>query len=188
MEKRLSLASPAEEIARLAMSLNLPNVPPDGLPTLYLAPVFVRHPPSHVIAAIPLEPAAWVVRMDPALGAPHRQRLACTHAEKIERAIAAGRRKLGAPKPAFGKLLAAIRHVLAAKYSKPEHLLGRELGLELGIKTAADRRRRSVTVTLLHPVMHRDGSNRHLTALIRACGNQMLAPDQGKDDREVEQV
>jgi hypothetical protein len=59
------LPPPAGQVARLAVALDLPDVAADGFPSLDLAPVFVRHPAAHVIAAIPLKPAPRVVRMKP---------------------------------------------------------------------------------------------------------------------------
>jgi len=121
MEERLPLTPPAEKIARFAMPLNLSDVAADGLPAPSLAPILFWHTAPHVIAAIPLEPTARVIAVDPAFGTPNRQWLARIHPEKIERTIARTRRELGARKPALGKLLAAIRHILAAKYLEPKH-------------------------------------------------------------------
>ena len=89
MQQGLSLPSAAGEVARLALPLDLPDVPAHGLPSPDLPLVLVGQAAAHVVAAIPLEPAARVVGMDPSLVAPHRQRLAGVDAEEVERAVAA---------------------------------------------------------------------------------------------------
>src|SRR6476646_4286619 len=76
MQQRLALALAAGEIARFAMPLDLADMPAHGFPTLDLARVLFGQSADQIIAAIPLEPAARIVRMDPALSAPLRQRLA----------------------------------------------------------------------------------------------------------------
>src|SRR5262249_50589693 len=103
MQKRLALARPAHWIARLAMLPDLGNVALHRLPAADLAGVLLGQTPAHVVAAIPLEPAARIVGMNPALPSPFRQRLARVHAEIVERAVAAPRRELGAREPACGK-------------------------------------------------------------------------------------
>jgi hypothetical protein len=61
----------------------------------------------------------------------------------------------------FRKLLSRIRHVLAAKDAKPEHLPRREIGLELRIEIAADGSTPRVTVAFLHSIIHDDGAFAH---------------------------
>src|SRR5262249_18552732 len=119
----------------------------------------------HVITAVPLEPAAGVVPMDPTLLAPHRQRLAGVDAEEVERAVAAARGQLGAGEPALWKLLAGIGPVLAAEGAEPQHLLRGELGSELRVEIAADRCGPQVAVALLHRVVHNDGTSAHFDSL-----------------------
>src|SRR5262249_35458642 len=101
VQQRLALALAAQEIARLAVALDLAHVATDRLPAPDLAAVLVRHAAPHVVAAVPLEPAARIIAMDPALAAPLRQRLARVDAEEIERAVALARRELRADEPAF---------------------------------------------------------------------------------------
>jgi hypothetical protein len=96
VQELLALARPAHRIARLAMSSDLRHVALDSLPASDLAGVLVGQPPAHVVAAIPLEPAARIVRMHPALPSPLRQGLAGVHAEIVQGAVAAGGRELGA--------------------------------------------------------------------------------------------
>ena len=161
MQERLALPTSAVQIARLTVPLNLPYVPAHGLPSFDLATIFFRHPPTPVIAAIPLEPAARIVRMNPALGAPFRQGLACIDAEEIERAVATACCELRPREPAFRKLLAAVGHVLAAEYTETQHLLRREIGREFRIEVAADRGRKIIAVALLHPVVNDDDALFH---------------------------
>src|SRR5580700_11184070 len=81
VQQRLALALAAGEIARFAMPLDLADMPADGFPALDLACVLLGLAAAQIIAAIPLEPAARIVRMDPTLLAPFRQRLAGTDTE-----------------------------------------------------------------------------------------------------------
>src|SRR5262245_40066672 len=88
VQQGLALAAPAQQIARLAFLFPLPDLPPDRLPALDLPLVLRRHAATHVVAAVPLEPAARVVVVEPAFLAPDRKRLACVDAEEIQRAVA----------------------------------------------------------------------------------------------------
>src|SRR5215813_4820436 len=137
MQQRLALALAAQQVARLAVALNLPHVAADRLPATDLAAVLVRHAAAHVVAAVPLEPAARIVVVDPALAPPLRQRLARVDAEEVECAVALTGRELRADEPALGEFPAAVGHVLAAEDPEAEHLARRELRLELGIEVAA---------------------------------------------------
>ena len=88
VQQRLPLPRPAHRIARRAMSFNLRDVPPNGLPTFDLPGIFFRHAAAHIVPAIPLEPAAWIVRVNPSFSSPGRKRLTRVDAEIIEAAIA----------------------------------------------------------------------------------------------------
>ena len=88
MQQCLPLAASAEKVARLAILLHLPDMPPDRFPAIDLPAVFGGHATAHVIAAVPLKPAARIVRMNPAFAFPFRQRLTRIDTEKIARAIA----------------------------------------------------------------------------------------------------
>src|SRR5689334_14745905 len=103
MQQRLALPLAAGQFAGLAIALYLPHVAADRLPALDLAAIFVGHAAAQVIAAIPLEPAARIVRMDPALLAPDGQRLAGVDAVEIQFGVALAFRQLGLGKPARGK-------------------------------------------------------------------------------------
>jgi hypothetical protein len=63
VQERLALAPPAGRVARLAMFPDLRDVALHRLPATDLAGVLLGHPPAQVVAAIPLEPAARIVRM-----------------------------------------------------------------------------------------------------------------------------
>jgi hypothetical protein len=60
---------------------DLVDVAPNSFPPLDLPRLLLRHAAPNVVAAVPLEPAARIVRMNPALAAPDRQRLAGIDAE-----------------------------------------------------------------------------------------------------------
>src|SRR6185437_7631951 len=84
MQQRLALTAPTGEVAAVTVTFDLADVPAHCFPALDLPPVLVGDPPAHVVAAVPLEPAARIVRMDPALGAPDGQRLTGIDAEIVE--------------------------------------------------------------------------------------------------------
>src|SRR4029450_12592486 len=111
----------------------------DRIPALDLPVVLVGQAATHVIAAIPLEPAARIVRMNPAFAFPFRQRLARLPPEKIAGPIAATRRQLRAGKPAPGKFAPAVGHLLAAEHAEPEHLGRSQLRLEFRVKATPRR-------------------------------------------------
>src|SRR5262245_25297550 len=140
------------------MALDLPHVAADRLPALDLTAVFVADTAAHVVAAIPLEPAARIVGMDPALLAPDRERLARIDAEEIERTVVPLGRELRACEPARGEFLTTVGHVLAAEHAELKHLLRCELRLEFGIEIATHRRRPLIAVALLHLVVDGDGA------------------------------
>jgi hypothetical protein len=157
LQQGLPLPGPAEAIARRAIRPYLRGMAAEGVPASDLSPVLVRHAAAHMVAAIPLEPAARVVRMDPAFTPPFRERLARIDAEVVERAIALGWRELGPLEPARGKLRAAVRHVLAAEDAKLEHFPRREVGRKSRIKAAARGDRQAVAVSRLHAVVDENG-------------------------------
>jgi hypothetical protein len=70
VEERLPLTRAAERISRLTISLDLMNVPTKCFPAVDLAPILIRNAAAEIVAAIPLEPSAWVVRVNPALRPP----------------------------------------------------------------------------------------------------------------------
>src|SRR5215472_15560055 len=89
VQQSLTLTWPARWIARLAVLLYLRDMPPDCLPALDLTGVLLRHAAAHVVAAVPLEPAARIVGVNPAFITPDRQRLASVNTKIIYGAVAA---------------------------------------------------------------------------------------------------
>ena len=89
MQQGLALASAAKQIAALAVLLYLPHMTAYGLPPLDLPRVLIWHAAAHIIATVPLEPATRIIRMDPALPAPHRKRLTGVDTEIVEGAVSA---------------------------------------------------------------------------------------------------
>ncbi len=154
VQQRLPLTPAAPQISRTACKLQLPHMAANGFPTLDLPHVFVRHPAAHVVAAVPLEPAARIIGMKPALLAPFRKRLAGINAEIVERWIAATWRELGAFEPRQRELVAAIGHVPAAEHTKPKHFGRREVGFELRIEVATNRLDKFVAIVPLHPIIN----------------------------------
>jgi len=155
MQKRLSLARAAIWIAILAVVFYLRYMTPDGFPTFYLANVVVRAS-TEVIAAIPLEPTARVLEMNPTFLLPLCKRLTGIYTEIVELRFCSANGKLCLGKPAFGKFMGAIRHVLTTEDAQSKHLFGRQFGFELVIEVAADGRDEDVAVVLLHLVMNND--------------------------------
>jgi hypothetical protein len=159
VQQSLALTRAADWVAGLAMPSKLRDVPSDRLPALDLARIFGRHAAAHVVPTIPLEPTAWVVGMKPALVPPDRQGLASTDAEIIKRWVGTGRREFRARKPARGKFVAAISHVLSAEDAEGKHLFRRQLGAKFRIEIAPRRRGEAVSVAALHLVV--DGYDFH---------------------------
>src|SRR4030095_1240633 len=71
MKQSLSLTRPARRVSRFTVLLDLRAMPSDVLPTFDLGGIFFGHAATHVIAAIPLEPASRVLFMDPAALSPN---------------------------------------------------------------------------------------------------------------------
>src|SRR5262245_60210811 len=87
---------------------------------------------TQVVAAVPLKPAARILRPYPTAAPPHGERLRGIHAEEVQSRIAAFGAEPGAPEPAGGKLSATVGHVLAAEDAKLEHLFRRQLRTKRG--------------------------------------------------------
>jgi hypothetical protein len=164
MQQRLTLTPAASEIAMFAVLLQLRDVTSSGAPTSDLTQIIFMPAPT-VIPAIPLEPAARIIRMDPTLAPPLRERLRRDHAKKIQRSTRPIRRKLGPSEPARRKFLATIGHVLPAKHAKLEHLFRRQLGSESGAECAPRWFRAEINVTLLHFVVHFHADRLHFDLL-----------------------
>ena len=69
VQQRLALPAPAVLVTGRAVLLDLGDMACHGQPAFDLAFV-VCTAPAHVVAAIPLEPTARIIGMDPAFGAP----------------------------------------------------------------------------------------------------------------------
>src|SRR5262245_53181032 len=71
MQECLTLPLAAGEVTLFTVPPDLCDVSLDLLPTPDLPRILLRHAASHVIAAVPLEPATGIVGVQPALPAPH---------------------------------------------------------------------------------------------------------------------
>ena len=71
MQQCLPLSRAAGLIAALAVASDLRHVAANGLPSSDLPGILFRHTPAHIVAAIPLEPPAWIGGVNPTLLAPH---------------------------------------------------------------------------------------------------------------------
>jgi hypothetical protein len=123
MQQRLPLTLPAQDISRLAIHLDLAYVPSDRLPAFDLPCVFIGKASAEIIPAIPLEPTARIIRMNPSLLAPYRERLAGFDAKPVQICVAAFRGKPGPGEPATGKFFPAVGHVFTAENTKSQHFL-----------------------------------------------------------------
>ena len=173
MQERLALARAAEQVARFAGALNLPDVSAHSAPSPDLARILVGHPPAHVVAAVPLKPSARVDRVDPALGTPHGQRLAGIDAEEVQPRIAPATREFRADEPALWELVTTIRHVLSPEHAELKHLRRCKFGPELGIEVAAPGLRELIAVPSLHAITHKDISAHALRPSV-ASGGQCI--------------
>src|SRR5262249_26074847 len=71
MQNRLPLTPSALHIATFAILLHLSNVTLDRLPAFDLS-LIILAAPAHVVAAVPLKPAARIVFVDPSFFFPDR--------------------------------------------------------------------------------------------------------------------
>src|SRR5690606_4148251 len=153
LQQRLALPRSAERIARLTSAANLDSMAAKRPPAADLPLVLRAEPPARVVAAIPLEPASGIVRVDPAFRLPLAQRRTGPHSVVVERAVGLAPRKLGLGVPLGRELSPAVGHVLAAEHAKGEHLGRRQFGFEGRCEVTAHRRRAPVTIALLHAVV-----------------------------------
>ena len=164
MKEGLALAAPAIQIARGTMLLQLRDMAADGAPSLNL-PKIVGMPAARVIAAIPLEPAARIVGMNPSFFAPNLQRLRSVDAEIIQARPRAIRRKFRARKPTRRKFLPAIGHVFPPEYAQRQQLLRAKLGVKSEAKFPPHRLRSPIHIILLHFVTDDDAHRVHALLL-----------------------
>src|ERR1041384_5462196 len=92
VQQRLPLALAAGKITLVAVHPDLPDVAAERLPALDL-PRVVLVAAAHIVAAVPLKPAARIVLVQPALALPFGERLACIDLEVVERVFALARRR-----------------------------------------------------------------------------------------------
>ena len=152
VQQRLALPATAIEIARLTVFFQLRDVAANGAPTPNLPQVILAAPPT-IITAIPLEPAARIVGMNPTFASPLRV-VARRSRQNNSAKRAPDQGKLGAREPTRRKLSSAIGHVFSAEHAERQHLVRRQLGRESGPELLADRFRAEIDVTLLHFVVH----------------------------------
>src|SRR5262245_25761180 len=74
VQNRLPLPTAAVEVALVAVLPDRRNMPRDRPPSSNLSRVVAR-PPAHEVPAVPLEPPAWILRMNPTFAAPLGERL-----------------------------------------------------------------------------------------------------------------
>src|SRR6476659_10188451 len=72
VQQGLALTATAGKVTRLAVALDLTDMPAHGLPALDLPRILVRATASQIVSAVPLEPASRVVGVQPALPTPLR--------------------------------------------------------------------------------------------------------------------
>jgi len=124
VEEGLALARAAGEVARAAIISYLRAVTAERFPSLYLPLVFFAETPAHIVAAIPLKPAARVVFfIDPSFLFPDGEWLARVYFEVIEGVVVFLRREFCARKPTLWKFFCAVGHIFAAKDAESEHFL-----------------------------------------------------------------
>jgi len=138
MKQRLSLPPSTIQVAASTVFLNLSNMATDGTPALDL-PLVVEAASPQEVSAVPLEPSTRVFVIDPVLVLPDRKRLGCVDAKVVEAGVVPLGAKLRVHEPFPGVLRGAIRHVLTAKDAKFKHLLGRQIGPELGVEVLPHR-------------------------------------------------
>lgn len=160
MQQRLSLSPTTAQMARFAVFLQLRDVPANCTPSRDLPQIICVAAPA-VISAIPLKPAARVVFVNPATLSPHRQRLRRIDAEAIQCSVVLVWTQFGTVEPPGRKFCHAVGHVLTAKHAESEHLLGREVGPEVGMEVLARSRSEPIRVTALHQIIDLDPSRVH---------------------------
>ena len=101
----------------------------------------------------------------PAFRPPDREWLGRIDSKEIQLRIVALGAEFRVLEPVFGKLGGAIGHVLATEHAKFEHLLGRQFGMEIGVKVLPDGFRQVIDVALLHHVINLDTHAHYLDPL-----------------------
>ncbi len=172
MQKSLTLAGTAREVARAAIILYLRDMACHGSPSLDLAIILAAfaisawQTPAHIIAAIPLKPSARIMLfIDPAFLYPYFEWLAGMLMKIIQSIIVMPRGKLRTYEPAFRKFLFAIGHISASKNPKRQHLFWRKLRLKIRREIPPRRLSEPITIATLHHIVHRDDLCFHVDRL-----------------------
>lgn len=154
MKHCLALPGPAGKGGFTAVLFDLSYMPLYGFPSLYLPQVFFWKAPAHIVAAVPLEPSARVILMNPAFFYPNRQRLAGVNLEIIQLRIVPLGAKLCFLKPACRKFFAAVSHIFPAKNTQFQHFPGSKLRLKIRGKIFAFRLGKDIAVIALHLIIN----------------------------------
>lgn len=155
VKNRLPLPSAALEVALLAVPADRGDVPLHCAPSPDL-PCIIATAAAHVVPAVPLKPPARILRTDPSVPPPLRERQRGPDTEEIEPGIVRARAELRVPEPALRKLGARIGHVLPAEHPERQHLSGGQLRPERRVEIAARRLGEVVHVAPLHLVVDDD--------------------------------
>src|SRR5207247_659385 len=123
------------------------HVAANRAPTRDLTQIVLVATPA-IVTAIPLEPAARIVCVNPPFSPPFRERLRRVHAEIIQRRAPAIRRKLRPRKPVRRKLFPAIGHIFSTEHSKFEHLFRCQLWREAEAECEPDWFRAEINIIL----------------------------------------
>lgn len=156
MEHCLPLARATCGVPFLAVFFDLRDVALDRSPSLDLAGIFPRDPPSHVVPAVPLKPSARVVSENPSFALPYGEWLTRVYAEVIQFRIMSLFAQFRFLEPRCGKFFLAVRHVLPAEDAKFEHLFWGELGFEVRVKMFSHGFDELVPISVLHLIADDD--------------------------------
>lgn len=138
------------------MQRELGNMPTYRTPATNLTLILAWKAPAHIVATVPLEPAARIVRIDPAFRSPDGKRLGCIHAETVECWIMLPRTELRSLEPSRRKLIATIRQIPAAEDTQREHLSRHQIRLEVRMEIPTYWLGTDITVSLLHRIVYYD--------------------------------
>ncbi len=129
MQQGLSLFAAAGELAGFAVLLDLGEVTLHGFPTFDLALVFLGSSAAEIVAAVPLEPAARVLGMDPAFLLPVLQGHGGLDAEEVG--------FLHVREPLLGEFVRLVRYVGSVEDAEFQHFFGSEVRFEFGVEVFA---------------------------------------------------
>lgn len=130
------------KISQSAMFSNLSDVSSDRFPPFDLDLIIPGDATTHVVPAIPLEPAPRIIWHDPALFTPHRNWLARVDLKIIQSGTMprdTERMFFRPGKPISGKFLATIAHVAPTENTEGKHMLRCQLRFEFNMKILPNR-------------------------------------------------